>query len=86
LKGGWFFPSLLSLLWPGIGQLYNGSLRRALLFVFGAPLVTVLSLGLAVALPVPRLNVVPLLLIPAVWLAAILDATRDRELRRLQGV
>jgi len=72
---------LLSLAWPGIGQLYNGSWRRALLFVVGVPLLGVTGLILAVRVRVEVINLVPMLLGVGAQIVAVVDAARGGGIR-----
>jgi signal peptidase I len=72
-----FFAALLSLLWPGAGQLYNGSWRKALLFAAGALVLGVTVEPLMVSLQVALLNELPMAIGFAFKIAAIVDAVKD---------
>ncbi|WP_396610537.1 zinc ribbon domain-containing protein [Haloferax sp. S1W] len=71
LEGGNpFVAGLLSAVFPGLGQLYNRELERALAF----------AVGMIVA-AFSTFAFVGILLVPAVWLFAIYDAYTRAELR-----
>ncbi|ELZ74702.1 TM2 domain-containing protein [Haloferax larsenii JCM 13917] len=71
LEGGNpFVAGLLSAIFPGLGQLYNRELERALAFAVGIIIATFSTLAF-----------VGFLLVPVVWLFAIYDAYTRAELR-----
>ena len=82
-----FVAALLSLALPGLGQLYNGEVNKALwLFLgfvlIGAPGETIAALYVPAALMLPLL-VVCVLLTFGVWLYAIADAWRSAKNRQI---
>lgn len=77
--------ALLSLVWAGLGQLYNGSWKKALLFVVGMPLAAAVTLHMMVSVPVPRLNLLPLLLPLGLQLGALVDAIRHAGRSEVQS-
>ena len=82
-----FVAALLSLALPGLGQLYNGEVNKALwLFLgfvlIGAPGETIAALYVPAALMLPLL-VVCVLLTFGVWLYAIADAWRSARNRQI---
>jgi LCP family protein required for cell wall assembly len=88
--------ALLSFIWPGLGQLYRGEGRRALLYAV-PPLLAMLALAVALAggllgfavrllLPDVALTVVVILLLLAGWrVLAIFDARRPRRASSQRG-
>jgi hypothetical protein len=84
-RGRALLAALFALLWPGVGQLYNENWRKAALFMMGAPLVTALAQVLVVTVPVPRVNLLPILLPLGLQLAAIVDAVREARRPRADG-
>jgi hypothetical protein len=80
-----FVAGLFSLLWAGIGQLYAGSPGKAALFVIGLPFVTALVLVLVVTIPVPRVNLLPVLGLLSFHVAAIVDAVRESRRPKVDG-
>ncbi|SEK34810.1 zinc ribbon domain-containing protein [Haloferax larsenii] len=68
--GNPFVAGLLSAIFPGLGQLYNRELERALAFAVGIIIATFSTLAF-----------VGFLLVPVVWLFAIYDAYTRAELR-----
>ena len=70
---------------PGIGQLYNGKLRKAAAFVIGLPIALALCLRVMIALPTRPWNVLlPMCSVAAFVIASWVDAGRDA--RRLRQV
>jgi TM2 domain-containing membrane protein YozV len=78
---------VLSLLWPGLGQLYNRQIARGLLLIFGLPVLAKIGLGYAflgayealgdlryLGLLVAGLSI--LLLAAGIWIYATVDAYR----------
>jgi signal peptidase I len=72
---------LFSLLWPGIGQLYNGSWPRALAFAVGVPLLAVTGGFVALRIPVDGFNLLGMLLGLGAHVAAVVDAARGGGIR-----
>jgi hypothetical protein len=79
--------ALLSLAWPGLGQLYNRQIMRGLLLVFGLPVLAKIGLGYAflgayealgdlryLVLLLAGLSI--LLLAAGIWVYATVDAYR----------
>lgn len=75
---------LLSSLWPGLGQLYNGQRTKGLLFVAAAALLTVLSLRalpadpFAVTSEQATASAIPGLALLVLWIWSMIDAWRCR--------
>jgi TM2 domain-containing membrane protein YozV len=82
--------ALLSLLWPGLGQLYNRQVMRGLILIFGLPLLAKIGLGYAffgayealgdlryLGLLLAGLSI--LLLAAGIWIYATVDAYRAAE-------
>jgi signal peptidase I len=79
--------ALLSLSLPGLGQLYNGDINKALWLFLAYVLVTVPGVTIA-ALYVPSVLMLPLLstsvlLTLGIWLGAIIDAWREAARRQI---
>ena len=79
--------ALLSFALPGLGQLYNGDLNKALWLFLGFVLIGFPGVMIA-ALYVPAVLMLPLLLISAgltlgVWVGAIADAWREAARRQV---
>ncbi len=79
--------ALLSLALPGLGQLYDGEINKALWLFFGFVLIGIPGVVIA-ALYVPSSLMLPLLVVSAlltlaVWFGAIIDAWREAERRQI---
>jgi signal peptidase I len=79
--------ALLSLSLPGLGQLYNGDINKALWLFLASVLVSVPG-GTIAALYVPSVLMLPLLLTSllltlGIWLGAIVDAWREAARRQI---
>jgi signal peptidase I len=73
-RRGWL-AALLSVIMPGLGQLYNGQARKAFAFLAAHVLVSAGVLGWMIAVPQRPLNVlVPALLILGVWAVIVAEA------------
>jgi TM2 domain-containing membrane protein YozV len=76
-----FAAAFLSLIFPGLGQLYNREFLKGVLFIVPGAVLTWLFMRavptdiLALAQP-PASLIFPMLLLLAVWLWAIIDAWR----------
>lgn len=72
--------ALLSLLQPGLGQIYNGQAKKGLLCL-GLSWVTILvSLAILYELPLPPFNIaLPLVLLLALMLSLLVDAMRTAQ-------
>jgi signal peptidase I len=70
--------ALLSVLQPGLGQLYNGQVAKGLLWFFALLITLYICLGLMFYAPLhPPYNVtLPILLLMSVYVAIIRDAVR----------
>src|SRR5437763_455176 len=79
--------ALLSLALPGLGQLYNGDINKALWLFLAYVLISVPGVTIA-ALYVPSVLMLPLLLMSilltlGVWLGTIIDAWREAARRQI---
>jgi signal peptidase I len=70
---------MLSLLWPGAGQLYNGSWRRAIFFTAGAFVLGATVEPLMLGLRVTFLNELPMVIVLGFRIAAVVDAVKNAK-------
>jgi signal peptidase I len=73
---------VLSFLGTGLGQLYNGRVRKFLALQIAMPLFVLLLLWGVVALPIAPFNVLLLTALPAAAIAVALDAFKDARALR----
>ncbi|HVB83140.1 MAG TPA: hypothetical protein VNE82_24720 [Candidatus Binataceae bacterium] len=83
---------MLSLLWPGLGQLYNRQIIRGLILIFGLPLIAKIGLGYALLGAYDALDdsryldpilagLSILILVAGIWIYATVDAYRAARRR-----
>jgi hypothetical protein len=82
--------ALLSLFWPGLGQLYNRQIAKGLLLIFGLPILAKIGLGYAFLGAFEAMRDLRYLLVTAagglilvagaaLWIYAVVDAHRCSE-------